>query len=272
MSKLRVLPFLSVLALAGCHSAATPDPTPSTAVGQKGTTGTERGPENAAAVPSTTTGTTPEATPATPSPSAPSGPAPTEGQVPDTLKTDGYHYYGLGYSKPMNLEISISDQPNSTVSGTQTISLKEIKDGVPTYKIERTGPLAKLGAQEVELKPDGIYNTASTVAKVSAKDLEMPAKLTPGSTWKSHTEVDQGTTKMVNDSVFKVGGIEKVQTKAGEHEGLVITSTGVGTVGDKKVHTTSKSWYVKDLGGVKTVLNTTGADGKVQVITIQEIK
>jgi hypothetical protein len=223
------------------------------------------------AEPATTESTTPTASTGSEAPQA--APAtPSLSQIPAELKHDGYSYYGLGNPKPMKMEVTVSDPGQPVRVGTQTISLKEIKDGVPIFVIERKDGLEMLGVQEIRLEKDGLYNSASTVAKIGPHDLEMPAKLTIGTKWTSRTEVDQPGQSMVNDSTFVVVRPEKVKTKAGEHDALLITSTGKGTIGGQKVTTSSKSWYVKDLGGVKTVLTTTFPKGKVQTITIQETK
>jgi len=199
-------------------------------------------------------------------------PTATLADVPEALKNDAYHYYGLGNPNPMSMEIVISDQPKDKFTGTQTIAIKEVKDGKPIFSIDRTGQLGKLGSQEVSLTDEGIFNTMSTIAKIGPKDMELPAKLSPGVTWKSHAEISQGAESVINDSELKVVGPDKVKTAAGEHDALLITSTGQSTIGGKKAKTTSKNWYVLDLGVVKSVLVNTYSDGKVQTITIQETK
>jgi len=216
-----------------------------------------------------------ESPPVSPPPaSKDTGPAtkpPNASEVPADLKSDGYYYYSLAYDKPMKIELRISGSPEIR-TGTQTISLKSIDHGVPVYRIERSGGLADLGEQELKLTKEGLLNTASTIAKVTPHDIEMPAKLAPGTTWPSHTEIEQGATPMSLDSVFRVVGMEKVQTPAGEHQAMLITSTGKGTIGGKKVTTTFKGWFVKDLGNVKTILGTTYSDGTKREITMQETK
>lgn len=196
--------------------------------------------------------------------------APDLAQIPESLKGEAFEYYGLANTKPMNMAVENSDQPTAVSTGTQTIALKEIKDGVPTFSIERTGQLAALGSQEVRLEADGIYNSMSTVAKLGPKDLELPMKLSPGTKWKSHAEITQNGQTIVNDSELTVVGPEKVKTKAGEHDALLITSTGLSTINGEKAKTTSKNWYVKGLGNVKSVLTLTFPK-KVTTLTIQEI-
>jgi len=249
--------LLPALLLAFGCSSSEPTASGTTTAATSGSTDTAKKPD--AAAPATTTGT------------ADKGPKLSE--VPAALKYDGYVYYGLDNPNPMNLEITTSAQPTEVLTGTQTTTLKSIVNGVPTFVISRTGNLDQLGVQELRVEKDGIYDSASTIAKIGPHDLEIPAKLTPGSTtWNSHSEVDNAKQKMTSDNVYKVERIEKVTTKAGEHEALLITSTGSSVLNGKKVKMTSSGWFVKDLGAVKTVLKTTSPDGKTETITIQETK
>lgn len=262
--KARHLPCLLLpIFLVACSPKAEPTASATTGTDPKGGA-TTAGTPDSASMPSTA--------PTTGDPSAKPAPMATLADVPEALKNDAYHYYGLGNPKPMSMEISISDQPKDKYTGAQTITIKEIKDGKPIFSIDRTGQLAKLGSQEVSLTEEGIFNTMSSIAKIGPKDMELPAKLAPGVTWKSHAEIAQGSETVVNDSDLKVVGPDKVKTPAGEHDALLITSTGQSTIGGKKAKTTSKNWYVLDLGVVKSVLVNTYSDGKVQTITIQETK
>lgn len=251
-----LLPFLLLAAACAPKEASNSGTTP---------------PADKAPKPSETAGTTGGEKPTTTDATTPPASTAKLTDIPDSLKGDAYVYYGLGNPNPMNLEIAISDQP-MPFTGTQSIALKEIKDGKPSFVIERTGQLAKLGSQELRLEPDGLYNTKATIAKIGPKDLELPMKLSPGTTWSSHAEISQDGQTIISDSVFKVSGVEKVTTKAGEHDALLITSTGQSTLEGKKAKTTSKNWYVKDLGLVKSVLVNTYTDKKVQTITLQETK
>lgn len=193
--------------------------------------------------------------------------APTLADIPAELKHDGYSYYGLGNSKPMSME-AVNPANQSVMTGTQTITLKEIKDGKAVFLIERTGQLTQLGTQEITLEKDGLYVTANSAAKAN-HDLEMPAKLTPGTSWPNRTVVD-GVNSVTLDSTFKVVGESKVKTKVGERTGLLITSTGKGTIGGQPVTLESQNWYVRDLGGVKSIVKIIRKGGQTETLTIQE--
>src|SRR5690242_7379437 len=59
--------------------------------------------------------------------------------VPEDLKSEAYHWYGLSNLNPTKIEIDMSGQPQS--KGDQTIKLVSAKDGKVRFDIERPGPL-----------------------------------------------------------------------------------------------------------------------------------
>lgn len=187
-------------------------------------------------------------------------------------KGDAADYYGLNNPTPMKFKITLSEQPTAEKIGYQTIKLKETKGDSKIYSIERTEGIAFLGNQDLRLDADGIHNVDSATAKFGKEDMELPNNLAKGSSWKSHTEFTTQGQTLVSDSDLKVEGEEKVTTEAGEHTALLVTSTGYSTIQGKKEVMTSKSWYVKGLGLVKSVMVLTPPSGPAQTITIQETK
>jgi hypothetical protein len=271
------LTFLAAcLAAAGCHSEKEPGPAgpnpasggPSSAKG--GTTTSTTG--AAASTGASTSGDKGDSKNASGESEKPPTPGAPLSAIPADLKTDVYDYYSLSNTKPLNLSMTISNQPGEHMSGTQTITLEKVDKGVPYFKITRTGEFAKFGEQELRLEKDALYNVSSSIAKIGKHDIEMPAVLKPGVTWKTHTEIEQGTSPLTDDSVWKVVGFRTVQTPRGEQQALYVTSTGKGSVGGKTVKTESQNWFVKDVGPVKEVLTTIDDKGTKQEITIQETK
>jgi len=198
-------------------------------------------------------------------------------QIPMELKTDGYEYYGLGNSATMKMELRQGSEKSGLV-GTQTITFKEMKDGAPIFTMEHGDGLAGLGSQELRVEKDGIYTVASTLAKVGAHDLEIPAKLDPGVTWKSHEEVDKDNSNTIEDDVYKVVGVQKVKTSVGQYDALLITSAGESktTGGNSKAISSSKihseGWYVKGRGLVRLTIHSTDPKGKESDLSIEEVK
>ena len=195
---------------------------------------------------------------------------PTVASIPAELKKDAFDYYGLGNEQPIDMEVVQSGGATST-TGTQYVTLKEVKGGEAIFEIGRTGNLEMYGTQTVTLNDKGVYLTSSTTADIEGDRLELPNDLTPGRTWKNHLKI-KGEREMDVVMNCKVVGVQKFTTKAGEREGLLITASGSGTLGGQKVTMDSKSWYVRGKGGLKSELVTTMPDGKKQIVTIQETK
>lgn len=198
---------------------------------------------------------------------------PSDTPVPDSLKHDGYQYYGLGNADPITLEVS-SSGIQGIQTGTQSFRLVELKDGEAIYEVDRTGNLESLlGSMKLAVTPDGIYVRESSIAKVGDKDIEMPAKLETGATWSSKTVSEQEGKELNIANSFKVVGVKPIKTKVADYpDALLIESTGEGTVKGQKVRMETKSWYVKGRGGVRAEVKSTDASGTSTVITIQESK
>jgi hypothetical protein len=71
---------------------------------------------------------------------------------------------------------------------------------------------------------------------------------------------------------FKVEGVEKLKTKVGEYDALLVTSKGSGTVQGQKLRMETQSWHVKGRGNIKTIMKTFDATNRPNTITIQETK
>ncbi|MFZ4508438.1 MAG: hypothetical protein ACOYON_12160 [Fimbriimonas sp.] len=192
--------------------------------------------------------------------------------LPNDLKHDAFDYYGIGLSEPIDMEVTSNTQ-TAVVTGSQTTTLKEIKDGKAVFLVERTGGLSTLGTNELTLEKDGIYVKSSSIAKVGERELEMPAGLQPGKTWSTTTELSSDSRSMKVKSTFVVKAIEKVTTKKATYDNaLLIVSTGKGTQDGSNVSITTKSWFVRGRGNVKAVIVRTPGTGKPETLTIQETK
>ena len=224
---------------------------------------------NKPSVDTTTPSTTASATP----PSTTPGSAPAVAVLPPEIKTEGYDYSGLANPKPVDMELIMSTQPGQVITGSETVTLKEVKGGQAVYNVDRTGGLAVLGTEEWTLDKDGVYTTKSSVMDLDAKAMELPAVPKPGMTWKVHTKADKSNMKMDMVITFKIIGKQSVTTKAGKHEdALMVEQDGVGTLQNQKVRTVSQNWYVKGLGLVKAAMKTITPDGKTESLSIQETK
>lgn len=190
--------------------------------------------------------------------------------IPADLKGEAYSYYGLENTKPLEMEAVYSSN-GIRLTGTQSISLVRIEDGKPVFEISRTGDLVQLGTQEVTLEKDGLYVTKLDVGTAN-HDLELPNDLTKGKSWTNEMTIDEPNQKLEIASKFTVVGPAKVKTAVAERDAILITSTGSGKLNGKPVTMTSRNWYVRGLGGVKTEIKTVFKGGPSQTITVQEVK
>ena len=186
--------------------------------------------------------------------------------LPESLKNDAFEYYGLGNDKPVRLEIVENGLPNI---GTKTVRLEGIKGDKATYTLHQDGGLSGQGDITLSLEKDGIYTMKSSVGRLKAHSLEMPAKLEVGGGWKDHTEMSDG--KIVLDNDLKIVGKERVSTPGGTFdEALHVTSTGGGTMGGGPIDLATESWYVRGLGAVKQILRITPkGKGAKRTVTVQ---
>lgn len=207
-------------------------------------------------------------------PHTPAKPSPTP-VIPETLKTDAYHWYGLSNVNEMNLQVTVEGQPPFT--GTQQVRFREMKNGKAIFEINRTGAVgSQLGSETIALSKDGAYTIQSTQFTKSTNNLEMPSKLTPGTTWTNGGKFKMTTGQSLEQNEkFKVVGPQKVTTDVGTQDALLITSKGQVTLQGVKYRMESSFWYVKDKGLVKSVLHLTDLKDKkaqAKTITIQETK
>lgn len=249
-----LLAFVSAVVLLGC------DPPPQEK--SEGTTGT-----------STTT------TKAAPTPSI--------AEIPESLKNDAFHYYGLGKKEPTNLVITVPGAPEP-LTGTQSAEFVGMEGGKARFKIVRTGKLAQLGDEVVLLGSEGIVADSVSPGTLEGHPMELPAEMKPGTTWKTDYKVMQPETTVPGEngapgmttpaqtqedhSTFKVVGPQKVNTKAGTFDAILVESTGNDVLNGKKTKLETKTWYVKDRGAVKTVFVTTPQGGTSNTMTLEESK
>lgn len=192
--------------------------------------------------------------------------------IPSELKSDAFYYYGLSATAPIKMAINA---PNAAapVTGSQTVKFTGMDGGKAKFTISRDGGLAALGSEDVVLDKSGVNAVSSSLGKLKGTSLEMPADLKPGVTWKSDVTLDMGSNGMAEDhSLFKVVGTQKVTTKVGTYDALLVESHGNQSAAGQKSIADIKFWFVKDRGAVKMeIKNTPAAGGSPTVTTIEEV-
>ena len=199
--------------------------------------------------------------------------------VPANLQNDAYHYYGLSRadSATYNVTIEGPNMPANVQTGTETVKLLGIVDGKAKFSVVRTGGLAQMGSEVVLLDDKGVNVMSIDPGKLTGKVLDMPATLTPGTTWKTDYKIQLppaptmpkgGTSE--DHSTFTVVGNQKVTTKAGTFDALYVKETGDDLLNGEPYKLTAEYWYAKDRGTVK-ILVVTEQKGAKSTITVEAV-
>lgn len=222
-----------------------------------------------------TTGSTGETTPQTTgSTGTPEVPKPALSELPAEVKHEGFEYYGLGNTKPIDMELTA---PKIAVqTGGFSAELEKIEGSTAEFKVLRTGALAEtLGNDTMMVDKTGIYLIGTSIGKISPeKSMAMPAAPTPGKTWSVKNKIIRNNgQEMVEESTYKIEGVRDLKTKKGTEKALLVTSTGTATVTNagktvKSSHT-SKYWYVKGVGTVQVEMTLKTPGEPVSSITLR---
>lgn len=197
--------------------------------------------------------------------SSPETPPPPMDALPANLKHEGFAYYGLGNSGELSFEVISSLAPGPS-TGNASSKLVAIEGGAAKFITTRTGPLAQLGDEELEVRPDGIYNTRIGGEPVEPAQLVIPSELPKGKTWTTKGSVKLATGKTLDQNiVYTVVGAEKTKTKAGEFDALKVTAKGEIKFDGKSSQSQVAAWYVKDVGIVKMTISTNEPKGTMTV-------
>lgn len=191
--------------------------------------------------------------------------------MPDDLKHDAYHYYGLDMTGTINMELRLAD--GKVLTGTQSSKLESVGNGSATFFIDRTGGLEeKAGDETVRVDRDGVWVVKNSLGAFKSKSVDLPASLTVGKTWTTeHTLTLPDGQAILEKSRWKVARPEKANTKVGEFDALLLTSSTDATVGNQKVQLESKYWMVKSRGAVKATIKPLGAEGAKGSVVIEEV-
>lgn len=201
-------------------------------------------------------------------------PKPKLEDLPASVKHDAFAYYGLGSTKTMDVKLSGAQVSQQT--GGISVELEKIEGEKAYFKVVRTGAVGEsLGTDLVMVDKEGVHATGNTLGKLTPGSyLALPADLSPGKTWNVKNKIEQSTGQQVEEnSVYKVEGIRDFKTKTGMQKALLVTSTGDASVttggSTQKMKSTTKSWYLKGIGQVKTEITFTIQGKPANTITVE---
>lgn len=206
-----------------------------------------------------------------PEPAAKSTRTPAPLEVPEELQNDAYAYSGLGHGAPLTFAMTGGAGDDDEV--VQEIALTEVKDGAAIFTVRRTGILGQFGAETLKLDANGLSLVGYERAQLSAPALNVPATLEIGRKWESTVDLkaDSGQAAKVTMTMRSVR-LEKVKTKGGEFDTLLVAGEGVVTSGDVTSKVEVKQWMAKGLGIVKQEYVQTSADGSPTKMSLELVK
>ena len=189
--------------------------------------------------------------------------------VPDSLKHEAFEYFGLGNTGPVKYTF-VRVEGDKPESGTQSVELKAVGDGIADFVIRRDGALSALGVEDVQVKPDGVYLVSSTHGSPEKPVMVMPSKLEPGATWGG-----DHTLKSPDGSEVKYSGKSKFEKKetltvAGKsYETILVSESAELELAGSKRSVSGKTWFASGVGVVRMRLEVKTPDGKLVKSSIE---
>ncbi len=194
--------------------------------------------------------------------------------MPDSLKHDGWRYFGLGLTDDLFYDYTQLEGTDPE-EGSMASVLQSATGDTATYEIRRAGAMKALGTEVHEVRKDGIYVISMLGADLEQPVLVMPATPEAGYEWTSDLTLPQpGSVLSFTNMKTKVEGEETVSTALGELEALKFTASGdvsrtfdSGSVESSVVEQTY--WVVKDVGLVRMSMVSTDSTGKSLTVSME---
>ncbi len=181
------------------------------------------------------------------------------------LKHEGYEYYGLGSTTPLKMVLI---QGARTLKGAQETELEEVKPEGAVFRQAWTEDLTVNGTSKVRVTPEGVFTIDAKGQTLSPPQLEMPAKITPGYSWTSHTKMKLDD-QMIESTDSKIVGIKTITVGKKAHTALLVTRASKVVIGGKKKVISSMEYYEKGIGPIKVVFTVSGGGDPVQTFSME---
>lgn len=190
-----------------------------------------------------------------------------ETPIPDSLKHEGFKYYGLESEKENTYEVKLN---NDTQTGGQKTTYLGMVDGKPRYQTDRSEGLAQLGTEIIEVREDGVYTVSAREQTLEAPMLGLPAKIETGKTWEIKEKLkDPNGNDVEVTATNKIEAPEKITVAGQTYDCIVISMKGKMTTQGKSQDVDGKTYFAAGIGTVKLTVNYTATDGTKNTYQIQ---
>lgn len=194
---------------------------------------------------------------------------PTVESISAELKHDAFAYNGFEGNKKLTYLFS-QYKGETPEAGSQISELKSASPTAAAFAVKRSGSMDKLGDEEWEIRPDGIY-LISTEQGSPAKPVRlMPSVVHVGTEW-NYDYVLTTPTGQATNFKGKAKALQevKLKVKAGEFDTMLVSDTAVMDKGGTKGTVSGKTWYAKGIGVVQMKVELKDNTGKIVSSTIE---
>lgn len=175
--------------------------------------------------------------------------------VADSLKHQGYDYYGLSAAGEQKF-LMTAVKGETPQEGSQHAIVSETGSDKAKISVERTGALASLGDEQLEVDAQGVYLVGSSLGTLGDRILLMPAKVEIGTSWPVKYELTlPAGTKITFDGSSKAEKRETITTPGGTFDAILITNKAKMRQGEEVIDVTTQSWHASGIGAVRLMMS-----------------
>ncbi len=195
--------------------------------------------------------------------------------VPENLITEGLT--ALGYPFEHTITYSITGTPSGEMEDTREVRVAKTENDKIILESQWKGVMTmQMGGEKYESNKDGIFITHIGDKELSEKPMLLPAKLTPGKSWKVSYSIEPlGLEKINVQGTAKVVGKKKVTTELGIHDAWLVEEKSKMTGPTANMTFETQVYYVDGIGTVKIEIKQKGKFQEQDVnqhVTIQAVK
>jgi hypothetical protein len=202
-------------------------------------------------------------------PAKPETPAPAKlADLPAELRHEAFEWYGFGNEQGVKMKLT---QGKTIQKGDQRFELEKIEGNTAHFRQVWGGDLSFYGEARYILNAEGISGTEAQGTKVDPPQLELPAKLTPGHSWKAPGKLEMQGGSISNLSATIVG-LKPLKVAGRSIQAMLVRRTSTINVTGKAQQMEVSEYYEKGVGVVKMEVTMKGGGQPTKSFTMEAIQ